>query len=770
MGRKRIGIQTSRLEYGYGVDIWRGAVACAESLDADLIVFPGRNLEAPHGFDYQYNRIFHLMSRENLDALILVTTLISDYVDEDGLREFCSRFEGLPLVSIGIQVPGVPSIVVDNRAGVKEVIRHMVERHGARRVAFVRGPRSNWEANERFLAYKEELALLGLPFDESLVSQGDFTPHSVRPAVEALLESDREAPDAFVFANDEMAIKGMQILREKGFGIPGATGVAGFDDIVEASMQTTPLTTVRQPLFEMAWRAVVTASELIDGREAPDLTVLPTELEIRSSCGCLIRRVDDLRLLDRAACAGEVLHAGSAECLSLADAALTDETSPLRSRAERRKDSIRSVLDGLIGLLVAEADEGADGRFLSRYADILKEEIRAGADPGEWNCLLPVLSDAIERVFRQAIDARRLFLLERSCMALASEMAVLRQKELGYAADVENRALLEAQQGLSSIIQAESLTEVLAAQLPRLKIDTFFLSRFEQEWTHGPRSPWDIPEASRFVAGMVDGVGLPPPGDADSVFPSRLLFPRGLAGGERRMTLAVYPLFFRESHYGTIVYGMKSSSGFVYESLTAQISGIFKSIALFQAKERAEERLRRALFELKESNRQLSDLSLTDELTGLYNRRGFISLASQQLSLTRQMGKKALLIFGDLDGLKRINDNFGHGEGDFAIKAAGGILRRVFRTMDVIARMGGDEFTVFASDTNDKGISFFEKRVTELLAELNSASGKPYSLSISLGCSECEPDSAMSLEDHLRRADAMLYSRKIARKGPAPVR
>jgi diguanylate cyclase (GGDEF)-like protein len=770
MGRKRIGLQMSRLEFGYGVKVWQGAVECAESNDADLIVFPGRNLDAPHGFDYQYNQLFHLMSKENLDALILMTTLVANYIDEDALRNFCSRFEDLPIVSIGVKVPGVPSVVVDNRSGIREVVRHMALRHGARRIAFVRGPASNWEANERFLAYREGLEELGIPYDEALVGQGDFTPHSVRPALEAMLERVAAIPEAFVFANDEMAIKGMQILQERGCKIPASTKIAGFDDIAETATQSTPLTTVRQPLSEMGRKAFEMALGIAEGREAPELTVLSTELVTRSSCGCLAHCVDDLRELERLAREGGAGGAGRSSCLALAMASLRGVKLEYLRDVEAREASIAAVLDGFIGLCVTGAGRAApegsgdEDLFISGYGDVLKEEAQAGLRPGDWQYIVPVVADAIERAFGDEADARRLRLLARSCIVLSADMTLVAQNAANYESSRLNLVLHEVQYSLSSIMRIEDLVETMKGQLPRLGVPSFILSRFEREWFHGPRTPWVIPAATRLVAGFLDGSDLDLPKASRLEYPSALLYPQGFLPEAKRRTLVVYPLFFREMHYGTIVFEMTHQAGFVYESLTTQVSGILKAITLYNAKEKAEDNLRQAMMELETFNQQLSSLSLTDELTGLYNRRGFMKLASQQLSLTRQMGKNALLIYGDIDGLKEINDTYGHEEGDNAIKSAAEMFRKIFRTMDVIARLGGDEFTIFASNTNEKQITFFQARLSEMLDAYNSEAGKPYRLSLSLGCAECGPRGESTLGDYMREADSRLYARKAARK------
>lgn len=631
LSRKRIGLQTSRLEYGYGVKIWQGAEACAKRLDADLIVFPGRNLEAPHGFDYQYNRIFPMMSKQNLDALVLVTTLISNYIEEDALHEFCSRYKEIPLISVGIGIAGIPSIVIDNRSGIREVVRHMVERHGARRIAFVTGPRSNWEANERFLAYREELESQGIPYDERLVAQGDFTPYSVGPALDELLKNNSKVPDAFFFANDEMAIRGMRLLRERGFKVPGATAVAGFDDILEASIQSTPVTTVRQPLFDMAWKAFAMACDIIDGKAVPDSVVLPTESVIRSSCGCLVHSIEDIRTLDTLIRGSTGRLGDRSDCRAMVMRALEEGKFENLHDIDARREVIRTVLDALLDACgCGDSDNAGDAdadRFISDFGEILKDETQAGLRPGEWQFIFPAFSGSIERTFREAFDARRLELLVHSCMALSAEMDVIALNGINSELNGVNQVLHDVQYFLSSIVRMEDLVEALRSQLPRLGIDTFFLSKFENEWTHKPRTPWEIPETVRFVTGSLDGHALSTR-DENSLYPSKYICPHVPVDDGTRRTLAVYPLFFRETHYGSIVFELPHHYGFVYESLTTQISGIIKAITLYQAKEKAEDNLRRAMMDLESFNQQLSNLSLTDDLTGLFNRRGFIKLAS----------------------------------------------------------------------------------------------------------------------------------------------
>jgi diguanylate cyclase (GGDEF)-like protein len=160
----------------------------------------------------------------------------------------------------------------------------------------------------------------------------------------------------------------------------------------------------------------------------------------------------------------------------------------------------------------------------------------------------------------------------------------------------------------------------------------------------------------------------------------------------------------------------------------------------------------------------LQHLSLMDDLTGLYNRRGFIALAEQQMKLAQRAGRAMTLAFADLDSLKGINDKFGHAAGDEAILRAAEALRKTFRNSDIIGRMGGDEFTVLLVDASDDSRPAIDARLRRILNEINERVKLPFEVSVSLGTARFEPDLKMSVEELLEKADKSLYMRKRARK------
>jgi diguanylate cyclase (GGDEF)-like protein len=169
----------------------------------------------------------------------------------------------------------------------------------------------------------------------------------------------------------------------------------------------------------------------------------------------------------------------------------------------------------------------------------------------------------------------------------------------------------------------------------------------------------------------------------------------------------------------------------------------------------------RALRYAIERKRMLTELqqqTIMDELTGLLNRRGFFSMAQPQMEIANRSGSTLSLFFADLDGLKRINDQFGHLAGDQALKAVAGILRETFRSSDIIARIGGDEFTILALLIN-KDIQSILQRLRDSIEEHNRQSSQ-YQLSLSVGVAFYEGGCDGSLDDLLSQADASLYQEK----------
>jgi diguanylate cyclase (GGDEF)-like protein len=159
---------------------------------------------------------------------------------------------------------------------------------------------------------------------------------------------------------------------------------------------------------------------------------------------------------------------------------------------------------------------------------------------------------------------------------------------------------------------------------------------------------------------------------------------------------------------------------------------------------------------------ELGHLALTDELTGVYNRRGFMAIAERQLKVGQRSGRGMLLFFIDVDALKQINDSFGHCEGDCALQRTARALESTFRDSDVIARLGGDEFAVLAIEAADHSEASIRARLCDDLKSLGA--GEPrYAISLSLGVARFDPRDRASIGDLIVEADRSMYEEKRRR-------
>jgi diguanylate cyclase (GGDEF)-like protein len=162
---------------------------------------------------------------------------------------------------------------------------------------------------------------------------------------------------------------------------------------------------------------------------------------------------------------------------------------------------------------------------------------------------------------------------------------------------------------------------------------------------------------------------------------------------------------------------------------------------------------------------ELGNLALTDELTGLYNRRGFMALAERQLKIGRRSGRGMLLFVMDVDRLKQINDSFGHFEGDRALKRTAEVLEETFRDSDVLARLGGDEFAVLAIEAAGHSEATIKTRLFECLKSI-SAEESRYEISLSSGLARFDPGSRTSIGELMAKADQAMYEQKRRRSRP----
>jgi diguanylate cyclase (GGDEF)-like protein len=179
----------------------------------------------------------------------------------------------------------------------------------------------------------------------------------------------------------------------------------------------------------------------------------------------------------------------------------------------------------------------------------------------------------------------------------------------------------------------------------------------------------------------------------------------------------------------------------------------------------ADEALKRAAVSAVQKSlldREVRSLAITDDLTGFFNRRGFLAAAAQQLRLAHRDGRSVLLLFCDLDGLKNINDSFGHRDGDLALIRTADALEETFRDSDVLARLGGDEFAVLAWEASMPDMCAILSRMEKNLQKANAGEDR-FKLTLSVGVARYDPQSPVALGELMAVADRDMYRHKNRR-------
>ena len=257
---------------------------CREAGHHLLMVYGGP-VEAPQPLDAADNAIYDLLRPDSVDGIIVVSSLLSTYCGPSGVARLVERFAHATMCSIGIALPGVPSLVLDNRPGMEAVVEHLVRDHGRRRIAFLEGTPENPEARVRLDAYRTVLARHGIACDPALIAPGYFRTNSAKVAMEEILARGVDI-DGVVAANDEMATGAVDVLRKHGRRVPQDIPVTGFDDLMLARLGNPPLTTVAQPFDQVADWAVRAIEEQVAGRAVPACTEVAARFVRRQSCGC----------------------------------------------------------------------------------------------------------------------------------------------------------------------------------------------------------------------------------------------------------------------------------------------------------------------------------------------------------------------------------------------------------------------------------------------------------------------------------------------------
>jgi DNA-binding LacI/PurR family transcriptional regulator/signal transduction histidine kinase len=545
-GRPTIGVLVDWLENVYQNTVLAGVLAAAEEANANVVCFAGGVLRSPDVFGTRRNTVYALANRRTVDGLVILAGTVGNSVGPSELVRYCARFEGIPLASIGVPLPGIPSFLVDNAGAMQAALAHLIDVHHHRAIAFVRGPEVNEEAEQRFQVYRQALAERGIPFDPGLVAPGNFQGSAGADAVRRLLDERGRTFDALVAANDHMALGALKALSARGYRVPQQIALMGFDDTDDARLAAVPLATVRQPLWDQGHLAVQSVLGRLSGLPgSPDGggAVLSAELVPRASCGCT------------------GVHRSEPASARASSRAGLSRTSPGRPAFQPDPGRIFEAL-----LRSASGSDAAG--FFALVEQALQQTVRARADAQAWHEVISVLRAQAGVALAGEVRDRALDLLDEA-RVMVSDAAERVQGGERLRGEAWMRALRSAGEVIITSFETRTLTQAVASHLPSLGIRSCYLAAFEEG--AGPEPNVD-PTRARLLLAYNDADPRSPVSEPRSYATDAELVPADLFPGDRRTSFVVEPLFFEDVQLGFAVIEMGPRDGAIYEALRSQLS------------------------------------------------------------------------------------------------------------------------------------------------------------------------------------------------------
>jgi len=617
--RKTIAVLGAQLNRVWGSEFMAGVLSRARQADVNVISFVGGKPSAlDEGRSYG---LYDLIKPGQFDG-ILLSADIAHGLTQTELETFCNYLAPLPMAGFAVPAQGVPSVAADNDGGMRAIVRHLIETHKYERIAFVRGPAGQIEADQRYNAFLDELKSHQIRFDERLTADGDFSTESGRAAVRTLLDERGMAVQVIVCANDRMAFGVLEALQQRGIRVPEKIAVTGFDDVSESQSMGVPLTTVRQSFFEAGVQVYDSLMKRIEGQDAGNV-VIPSELVVRWSCGCLPESIDRAIVLPKdVAHTGRLENKRAAAISALLAAAGVPENDPDR---EQYTASFGNAWEVFLRTL-READKSDD--FLKSIQGMVEILQSHGYDFYTWHNVISTFRKyalggissntttlRAENLFQQA----RMLAGELSQRAQAfSRMQLVKQEELlnGFSFS------------MASAVTFDAIGDAISRHFPALDIQRWYVMYYGD--ANAPASISSPPPKNYRLLMQYDDKQFSMPAERSSLATGRLI-PRGKTPVNYRYDAVVMPLSLASNRFGFMWAEMGPDDWDVYVRVRNLLSSALLRAMLVNQREQAqreaeetasvnaqlfaaEQERRRGAEALARALRQLSSLKAVEHL------------------------------------------------------------------------------------------------------------------------------------------------------------
>lgn len=569
---------------------WEGLFEEAQTQNCDLLAVVGGGYRKKFG-----SLVYDLATPETADAFI---GWIIDA--EQSVDEYFTRFADCNLVSISRRVGPHPVVAEDNLAIMKALTQHLVLQHGRRHIGFIRGPAHHPYAQVRAQACSDAQTELDITFDERR-----FTPPAAWDwqtgidGVRYLLDQQQlvigRDLDAIMCASDRIAMGALEELKRRNIRVPDDVAITGFNNLLEAQSTIPSLTTVAVHFQRKSRLAMRMALATLRGETftmAPDY--LDPVITIGESCGCKNSRTNDLRFQPD----GD----GGTAPFTAQEIQLFSEELHILFRSFRTSSSLyEQPVTRLIQAFFTTMENTQTDVFMETFLEQINAGHYAFMDQVRWQDVLTVFRKMLRMHPRSTSETLRIeAMLDRARLALVDLFArgqtAFRLLELRDASTLRQ---LGANLGFSSDVP--TIMDILAYEIPRLGITSFWLSVFDGE---GDVETMHAPEYAHLLLAMENSVRTPLPEEGVR-FPARQLLPEGILLTHPRRTFIMFPLSHGDEEYGFVIFEQGPSDGTVYETLAFSIGSALKSAFLRQELEKRTQALELSIYELGRTRNKL---------------------------------------------------------------------------------------------------------------------------------------------------------------------
>lgn len=751
--RLTIGLLVSGITEQFVIAVCKGVLHAAKQLDVNLVVLPGKYIDRDLSdnkdlmYEYQYNTLFSYAGADTVDAVIVMADVIGCFTTKEQIGHLLRKYDDIPCVLVASKFPGYISVTSDNYTGVHEAVDFLVHNKNCTRFAMIGGPKVNTDAEERKQALIQSLAEYRIPFGEQQFVTGDLSKRD-RAAAATLLDQNPDVQAVFC-VNDDVAITLYEEMKKRSL-VPGKDiYVFGYDNSVQASKVNPTLSSVWTDTNRLGEEALRLLIRMING-EMVESRVLPGRFVLRESVGGKRTQLDIPTL------------AYQDQIASYVDLVFYSCRSEFPENEKKAEAQLEQFLYHLF--MLADVDEIYD-----HCALILEEADHIPLDYADIDNLLTVLEEVCSFICHRHRDLKLKYEVRQLFGILYCRLVRTVDAQLGSFQEKEEKNNYLFKLFVSNTMQFEKGNdksyEKLISDIGFLGVKNAALYMFEKPVISLAQDAFVRPDQVSCKAVLQNGK-IRALSVTEKATPIEAVFQFEAITGSR-FSAVVLPVFSNEILYGFFVCDLTVQMFDNAEFLVSQISSAAKMIDLLNANERIQQKLEESLSALKEHNIELDNLSKSDVLTGIMNRRGFYTEAEVLLKELEQRGSGVLFAYIDMNNLKIINDRYGHEEGDFSLKLIGSNLSSILHTITdtygkkgIVGRIGGDEYACVVECSGEEWGSRFVDMTAKLFDEFNQTSDKDYTVTVSVGTYELPAGVTMELKEALSHADESLYEAK----------